>query len=74
MYNKTDRNYINYKYNDTYYRVPTFGRIYKIIDFGVSHLPNEKNPLLPKLSLIKFKEQLGCQGAIRTVYKKTYIK
>ena len=35
---------------------------------------NEKNPLLPKLSLIKFKEQLGCLGAIRTVYKKTYIK
>ena len=35
---------------------------------------NEKNPLLPKLSLIKFKEQLGCQGAIRAGYKKTYIK
>ena len=34
MFQKTDRKFMNYKFNDTYYRVPTYGRIYKIIDFG----------------------------------------
>ena len=34
MYQKTDRKFLNYRYNDTYYRVPTYGRVYKIIDFG----------------------------------------
>ena len=34
MWNKTDRKFLNYKYNNKYYRVPTFGKIYKIIDFG----------------------------------------
>ena len=32
MYNTTDVKYIYYKKN--YYKVPTFGRIFKIIDFG----------------------------------------
>jgi hypothetical protein len=36
MYIKTDQEFLNYHYNGTYYRVPTFGRIYKIIDFGRS--------------------------------------
>jgi hypothetical protein len=30
----TDRKYLFYKHNSKYYRVPTFGRIFKIIDFG----------------------------------------
>ena len=34
MYIKTDKKFINYKFNNTYYRVPTYGKIYKIIDFG----------------------------------------
>ena len=34
MYNTTDLKYIYYCYDKKYYRVPTFGRIYKIIDFG----------------------------------------
>lgn len=34
MYNPTDKKYLYYCYNDTYYKVPTYGRIYKIIDFG----------------------------------------
>ena len=34
MYQQTDKNFINYKYNNVYYRVPTYGKIYKIIDFG----------------------------------------
>ncbi len=36
MYNKTDKKYIYYCYKKTYYKVPTFGRIFKIIDFGRS--------------------------------------
>jgi hypothetical protein len=34
MYNKTDIKFIIYKYNNEYYKIPTFGRIYKIIDYG----------------------------------------
>jgi len=36
MYNTTDKKYIYYCYNKKYYKVPTFGRIFKIIDFGRS--------------------------------------
>ena len=36
MYVKTDRKFINYKFNNTYYRVPTYGKLFKIIDFGRS--------------------------------------
>ncbi len=36
MYNKTDKKYIYYCYKKKYYKVPTFGRIFKIIDFGRS--------------------------------------
>jgi hypothetical protein len=36
MYNKTDKKFIYYLYKNKYYKVPTFGRIYKIIDFGRS--------------------------------------
>jgi len=36
MYNKTSKKYLYYCYNKKYYRVPTFGRIFKIIDFGRS--------------------------------------
>ena len=34
MYYETDQEFIEYKINDTYYTVPTYGKIYKIIDFG----------------------------------------
>ena len=34
MYNKTNLKYIYYSYKKKYYKVPTFGKIYKIIDFG----------------------------------------
>jgi hypothetical protein len=36
MYNNTDLEFIYYCYKKKYYRVPTFGRIFKIIDFGRS--------------------------------------
>ena len=34
MYNKTDIKNITYKYKNSYYKVPTYGRLFKIIDFG----------------------------------------
>ena len=36
MYNYTDKKYIYYCYKNQYYKVPTFGRLFKIIDFGRS--------------------------------------
>jgi hypothetical protein len=34
MFVKTDKKFLHYHYNGIYYRVPTHGRIMKIIDFG----------------------------------------
>jgi len=34
MYSKTDKLYIYYKFNNIYFKVPTHGYIFKIIDFG----------------------------------------
>ena len=34
MFAKTESKYLYYKYNNVYYRVPTHGYIFKIIDFG----------------------------------------
>jgi len=34
MYKQTETKYLYYKYNNIYYRVPTYGKIFKIIDFG----------------------------------------
>ena len=34
MYNHTDKKYVYYCYKNQYYKVPTFGRLFKIIDFG----------------------------------------
>jgi hypothetical protein len=34
MFEKTENKYLYYKYNNIYYRVPTHGYIFKIIDFG----------------------------------------
>ena len=36
MYNSTDKKYLYYCYKKKYYKVPTYGRIFKIIDFGRS--------------------------------------
>ena len=34
MYVETDKQYLVYKYNNKYFKVPTFGMIFKIIDYG----------------------------------------
>jgi hypothetical protein len=36
MYVRTDKRYLNYKYGGAHYKVPTHGRLFKIIDFGRS--------------------------------------
>jgi hypothetical protein len=36
MYCETPKEYLYYRFNSTYYKVPTFGKIWKIIDFGRS--------------------------------------
>jgi hypothetical protein len=34
MFIETDQEYITYKYANTYYKVPTYGKLFKIIDYG----------------------------------------
>ena len=34
VYNITEKKYLYYKYDNKHYKIPTFGKIYKIIDFG----------------------------------------
>ena len=41
-----------------------------VVDFGVSHTPEQDNPLDPKFSLIQFKEQFGARGIMRIAYQK----
>jgi hypothetical protein len=36
MFNETNEKYLYYFYKQKYYRVPTYGRLFKIIDFGRS--------------------------------------
>ena len=36
VYVSTEKKYLYYKFNNSHYKVPTFGKIYKIIDFGRS--------------------------------------
>jgi hypothetical protein len=49
MYIKTDKRYLYYKYNNKHYKVPTFGKIFKIIDFG--------------RAIYKYKGQLICSDS-----------
>ena len=51
MYNKTTQKYIYYCYNKQHYKVPTFGRIFKIIDFG--------------RSIYKFNKQTFCSDSFK---------
>ena len=42
------------------------------LDFGVSQIPQHKNPLTPNPSLIRFKEQFGSRGMIRKAFRKKF--
>jgi hypothetical protein len=49
MYINTDIEYLYYKYDNRFYRVPTYGKIFKIIDFG--------------RAIYKFKKQVYCSDS-----------
>ena len=49
MYIETNLQYLYYFYNDKYYKVPTYGKIFKIIDFG--------------RAIYSFKNQLMCSDS-----------
>ena len=51
MFQETSKKFMYYKYNDIFYKIPTHGRIYKIIDFG--------------RSIYKFKKYLYCPDAYK---------
>ena len=42
-----------------------------VIDYGISHQPNEDDSLALNKSLVKFKEELGCFASIRNTYRKS---
>jgi len=52
MYNHTDKKYLYYCYKKKHYKVPTFGRLFKIIDFG--------------RSIFKFDGKLFCSDSFQT--------
>ena len=52
MYNQTDKKFLYYCYKKKYYKVPTFGRIFKIIDFG--------------RSIFKFDGKIFCSDSFQT--------
>jgi hypothetical protein len=52
MYNHTDKKFIYYCYKKKYYKVPTFGRLFKIIDFG--------------RSIFKFDGKVFCSDSFQT--------
>jgi hypothetical protein len=49
MYIETDKKFLYYKLNHVYYRVPTFGKLFKIIDYG--------------RAIYKFRGQLLCSDS-----------
>jgi hypothetical protein len=49
VYVSTEKKYLYYKYENKHYKVPTFGKIYKIIDFG--------------RAIYKFKDELICSDS-----------
>ena len=58
MYSKTDKKYIYYKFNNIYYKVPTYGKLFKIIDFGRSII-NFKGKIFMNDAFSKYGEAEG---------------
>ena len=51
MYNTTSEKFITYRFNNKMYKIPTFGKIFKIIDFG--------------RSIYKFQGKLFCSDSFK---------
>ena len=47
---------------------------YQMVDFGVSHTPEDEDPMAPKFSLIRFKEQFDARGVLRIAYQKEFCE
>lgn len=58
MYSETERKYIYYKFNNIYFKIPTYGKIFKIIDFGRSII-NFKNKIFMNDAFSKYGEAEG---------------
>ena len=58
MYTTTTKQYIYYKLNNCYFKIPTFGKIWKIIDFGRSII-TFKNKIFMNDSFSKYGEAEG---------------
>jgi len=58
MYSYTEKTFIYYKFNNIYFKVPTFGKIFKIIDFGRSII-TYKNKLFLNDAFSKYGEAEG---------------
>jgi hypothetical protein len=58
MYSATDKKYLYYKYNNVYFKVPTYGKIFKLIDFGRSII-NFKGKLFMNDAFSKYGEAQG---------------
>ena len=52
MFEKTDKPYLYYCFDGTYYKVPTFGKIFKIIDFG--------------RAIYNFRDQIVCSDSFQS--------
>lgn len=58
MYSETEKKYIYYKFNNIYFRIPTYGKIFKIIDFGRSII-NFKKKIFMNDAFSKYGEAEG---------------
>ena len=52
MFEKTEKPWLYYCFNGTYYKVPTFGKIFKIIDFG--------------RAIYNFRDQIVCSDSFQS--------
>ena len=51
VYVSTEKKYLYYRYDNKHYKVPTYGRIYKIIDFGRA-IYKFKNKFIDRKSVV----------------------
>lgn len=58
MYSETEKKYIYYKVNNIYFKIPTYGKIFKIIDFGRAII-NYKNKIFMNDAFSKHGEAQG---------------
>ena len=68
MYVSTKDDYIYYKYNSQIYQIPTYGKIFKIIDFGRATYKHNNTHYFS--DMFEFKNEAGGQYTYPTDYHK----